>query len=145
MTERKTYSDGFSALEMTLLVGSEMREREMRVYLQWMRRLAVSVFFSVMFLFGMLSPNIFAVESQNSTQANFVYTVKAGDTLYRIALEYGVTVRQLVAVNNIAQPNLIRLGQKIIIPVTNFLATIRDEVYGCVPGIRSPKSRLSMA
>ena len=90
----------------------------MRVYLQWMRRLAVSVFFSVMFLFGMLSPNIFAVESQNSTQENFIYTVKAGDTLYRIALEYGVTVRQLVELNDIAQPNLIRLGQKIIIPVT---------------------------
>ena len=91
----------------------------MRVCLQWMRRLAVSVFFSVMFLFGMLSPNIFAVESQNSTQANFVYTVKAGDTLYRIALEYGVTVRQLVAVNNIVQPRLIRLGQKIVIPITS--------------------------
>ncbi|MGB4944912.1 MAG: LysM domain-containing protein, partial [Trichococcus flocculiformis] len=63
----------------------------MRVYLQWMRRLAVSVFFSGMFLFGMLSPNTVAVESQNATQENFIYTVKAGDTLYRIALEYGVT------------------------------------------------------
>ena len=90
----------------------------MRVYLQWMRRLAVFVFFSVMFLFGMLSPNTVAVESQNATQENFIYTVKAGDTLYRIALEYGVTVRQLVELNDIAQPRLIRLGQKIIIPVT---------------------------
>nr|WP_321292342.1 LysM domain-containing protein [uncultured Trichococcus sp.] len=84
----------------------------MPVCLQWMRRWAISVFFSVMFLFGMLSPNVFAVESQNATQTNTVYTVKAGDTLYRIALEYGVTVRQLVAVNNIVQPRLIRLGQK---------------------------------
>ena len=102
----------------------------MRVCLQWMRRLAVSVFFSVMFLFGMLSPNIFAVESQNSTQANFVYTVKAGDTLYRIALEYGVTVRQLVAANNIVQPRLIRLGQKIVIPTASAAIADSSQPFG---------------
>ena len=108
----------------------------MRVCLQWMRRLAVSVFFSVMFLFGMLSPNIFAVESQNSTQENFIYTVKAGDTLYRIALEYGVTVRQLVAANNIVQPRLIRLGQKIVIPTASAVVADSSQSFGMkYPGV----------
>ncbi|WP_245826729.1 LysM peptidoglycan-binding domain-containing protein [Trichococcus collinsii] len=81
-----------------------------------MRRWVVSAFFSVLLLFDMLSPNIVAVESQNAAQENVIYTVKAGDTLYRVALEYGVTVRQLVAANDIVQPRLIRIGQKNVIP-----------------------------
>ena len=44
------------------------------------------------------------------------YTVKAGDTLYAIALRYGVTITQLVNANGIANPNLIRVGQVLIIP-----------------------------
>ena len=44
------------------------------------------------------------------------YTVKAGDTLYAIALRYGVTITQLVNANGITNPNLIRVGQVLIIP-----------------------------
>ena len=43
----------------------------------------------------------------------FVYTVVKGDTLGRIASAYGVTVRDLVRWNNIADPNLILIGQKL--------------------------------
>ena len=71
----------------------------MLVCVQWMRRLVGSVFFSMMFLFGILSTNVLAVDSQKAAQANIVYTVKAGDTLYGIALEYGVTLQQLVTEN----------------------------------------------
>ena len=42
-----------------------------------------------------------------------VYTVVKGDTLGRIASAYGVTVRDLVRWNNIADPNLILIGQKL--------------------------------
>ena len=35
------------------------------------------------------------------------YTVKRGDTLSKIASWYGVTVEQIVAFNNIQNPNLI--------------------------------------
>ena len=41
------------------------------------------------------------------------YTVKSGDTLSAIAKKYGTTVNQLVAWNNIKNPNLIYVGQKI--------------------------------
>lgn len=41
------------------------------------------------------------------------YTVKRGDNLISIAARYGTTVNQLVAWNNIANPNLIYEGQKI--------------------------------
>lgn len=41
------------------------------------------------------------------------YTVKKGDTLTSIAKKYKTTVKQLVAWNNIKNPNLIRVGQKL--------------------------------
>lgn len=39
------------------------------------------------------------------------YTVKKGDTLSKIAKEYGTTVNELVKLNGIKDPNLIRVGQ----------------------------------
>ena len=41
------------------------------------------------------------------------YTVQRGDNLTKIANRYGTTVNQLVAWNNIANPNLIYAGQKL--------------------------------
>lgn len=42
-----------------------------------------------------------------------VYTVKKDDTLSAIAKRYGTTYQQLAKINNISNPNLIRVGQKI--------------------------------
>ncbi len=44
------------------------------------------------------------------------YTVKPGDTLYAIAVKYGTTVQAIAAANNIANPNLIQVGQVLKIP-----------------------------
>jgi len=44
------------------------------------------------------------------------YTVKPGDTLYAIAVKYGTTVQAIAAANNISNPNLIRVGQVLVIP-----------------------------
>ena len=43
--------------------------------------------------------------------------VKSGDQLSRIAKQYGVTVAAIQEANNIEDPNLIRVGQKLIIPL----------------------------
>ncbi len=43
------------------------------------------------------------------------YTVKPGDTLYAIAVKYGTTVPAIVAANDISNPNLIQVGQVLII------------------------------
>lgn len=43
------------------------------------------------------------------------YIVKAGDTLSGIAQRYGTTYQELARKNNIANPNLIYVGQKLII------------------------------
>lgn len=46
---------------------------------------------------------------------NTYYIVKSGDTLSYIALWYNTTVEELVKLNNIQNPNLIYVGQKILI------------------------------
>ena len=52
--------------------------------------------------------------SDSSTEQ--VYTVKAGDTLSKIAAKYGTTYQKLASYNGIANPNKINVGQKIRIP-----------------------------
>lgn len=43
------------------------------------------------------------------------YTVKRGETLAQIALDHGVDYRELAAWNNIENPNLIRVGQVLVL------------------------------
>jgi peptidoglycan-N-acetylglucosamine deacetylase len=48
-----------------------------------------------------------------------LYVVKPGDTLYRIAGLYGVTVAAIVSANNIANPSLIYPNQVLVIPTSS--------------------------
>ena len=45
-----------------------------------------------------------------------VHIVARGENLYRIALRYGTTVSTLAAYNNLANPNLIFVGQHLVVP-----------------------------
>lgn len=45
-----------------------------------------------------------------------VHTVVAGETLAKIAGAYGTSISALISANNITNPNLIRVGQKLNIP-----------------------------
>lgn len=47
-----------------------------------------------------------------------IYVVKSGDTLSSIAMKYGTTYQKLASYNNISNPNIITVGQKIKIPKT---------------------------
>ncbi|MEA2086737.1 MAG: 5'-nucleotidase C-terminal domain-containing protein [Candidatus Caldatribacteriota bacterium] len=45
-----------------------------------------------------------------------LYVVEAGDSLWKIAQKFGTTVEKIIACNELADPNLLRCGQEIIIP-----------------------------
>lgn len=51
------------------------------------------------------------------------YTVKKGDTLTAIAKRYGTTWRTLAVLNNLDNPDLITVGQKLKIPAANAQAS----------------------
>lgn len=71
------------------------------------------------------------------TETNYeVYTVQSGDTLYKIANTYGVTVNDIINVNNLNNTNL-SIGQRLQIPLkevtsSNFVYTVKkgDTLYG---------------
>lgn len=47
-----------------------------------------------------------------------IYTVKQGDTLYKIAERYDVTVNDIVSANGLTRPNDLTIGQSLFIPNT---------------------------
>jgi LysM repeat protein len=53
------------------------------------------------------------------TTAERIHIVQAGENLYRIGLQYGFTIDELAAYNNIANPNVLEVGQQIKIPPSN--------------------------
>lgn len=52
----------------------------------------------------------------NAAKPDIIYVVQKGDTLSKIAKKYGTTWKKLARYNNIANANVIRVGQKIKIP-----------------------------
>src|SRR5258707_12210608 len=77
-----------------------------------MRRLtaAITALVMVAALFGGL---VQPVAAQNS---GTTYTVQPGDNLYRIGLKFGVSADALAKANGIVNPNIVLVGQKLIIP-----------------------------
>jgi murein DD-endopeptidase MepM/ murein hydrolase activator NlpD len=61
-----------------------------------------------------------------------IHVVARGDTLARIASQYGSSISALATINNIKNPNLIRLGQQLLVP----MGTPHD------PNVRSGRSHI---
>lgn len=83
------------------------------------RKFATSIN-SIVALNGIKNPNliyageVFKIPSARSEQA-VIYTVKRGDTLWGISRKFGTTVENLVKLNSVKNPNLIYVGEKLII------------------------------
>ena len=68
--------------------------------------------------------------NNNNSIENNIYTVKSGDTLSEIALEYGTTVSNILSLNpSITNPNLIYPGQNIIINTSNSNDSVMNTTY----------------
>lgn len=59
---------------------------------------------------------------------NSEHVVKPGDTLFSIARNYGVSLDQVLNINNIKDPRHLRAGQRIVIPQTVAAETRENEV-----------------
>ena len=68
------------------------------------------------------------VNSILASNSVVTYTVKSGDTLSSIASKYGTTYQKLAEYNNIANPNIINVGQVIKIP-NESTSIIEKEYY----------------
>ncbi|MCB9431775.1 MAG: LysM peptidoglycan-binding domain-containing protein [Ardenticatenaceae bacterium] len=67
-------------------------------------------------------------ESSGGTGATpTTYTVQAGDTLYTIALKYGLTVQELATANNITNVDSLSVGDTLTIPAPG---TVTDDQQG---------------
>ena len=62
------------------------------------------------------SPTPTPAATPTPTPAPQTYTVQAGDTLLQVAERFGITVDDLQAKNNLADPNSIFVGQKLELP-----------------------------
>ena len=82
---------------------------------------------------------------------NDTYTVKGGDTLSEIAVNFKTTVNELIGLNNIANPNLIEVGQVIKLPggINSNLKSIDEIAKEVIKGVwgngENRKKRLSEA
>lgn len=66
--------------------------------------------------------------SDISNNTNNIYTVVKGDSLYKIANQYGVSVNDIMKANNLSNSNL-SIGQKLIIPSKE-----NNQIYTVVSG-----------
>ena len=65
-----------------------------------------------------LSQEVYDKYAKNLTQTqndDIIYIVKPGDTLSKIAKQYGTTYQKIALDNKIANPNVIRVGQRLTI------------------------------
>jgi hypothetical protein len=62
------------------------------------------------------SPRPTATPAPSTTPRPKSYKVRSGDTMTAIAIRFGTTVAEISALNNIANPSLIRVGQVLRIP-----------------------------
>jgi LysM repeat protein len=66
---------------------------------------------------GTVKPVRTAKPAATASPRGTVYAIKAGDTLYAVAVRFKVTLAALLKANpSITNPNLIVVGQKIVIP-----------------------------
>ncbi len=55
--------------------------------------------------------------ARTPTAVMMTYIVQEGDTLYDIALRYGVDMDEIIAINGLEDPNTLYVGQELLIPL----------------------------
>jgi murein DD-endopeptidase MepM/ murein hydrolase activator NlpD len=85
-------------------------------------------------LFMLLAFGFTLVIAQENQPNVTIHVVQRGETLFRIALNYGLSVDELARINSIVNPSNIMVGQRLLIP----LATSEDGEATSVPMLETP-------
>jgi spore germination protein len=67
-----------------------------------------------------------------------VYTVRAGDSLWTISRRYGISVADIVRLNNIQNPDRIMVGQRLYLPRSRTMVETSAYLDPRMTGARSP-------
>ena len=76
-----------------------------------------------------LVASLLVAETGRAQESGPVYIVQAGDSLSSIAARFNLTVGELMAANNITDPNLLGAGQELIIPGLEGVVGTLDTEY----------------
>lgn len=81
-----------------------------------------TVEFAIQTVAGAISPEVdhtpTATPTITPTPLPVMYTVEEGDMLGFIAEAFGISAEAIIAANNISDPTLLQIGQRLLIPVT---------------------------
>jgi len=69
------------------------------------------------------------ISGKTATSCRLVYTVRAGDSLYSIARNYGVSWETIAAENNMTSPYVIAVGERIVVPLSSGTETGCQFIY----------------
>jgi LysM repeat protein len=69
-----------------------------------------------------------AAPAAPEAEAEEVYVIQSGDTLAAIATRYNITIDEIVRANNMANPDFVFVGQRLVIPVRNATAPRAGQV-----------------
>lgn len=59
-----------------------------------------------------------------ATQSGIYHTVQQGENMFRIARRYGITVDDIAAANDLADPGTVQAGQVLLIPISPPVGTV---------------------
>lgn len=74
-----------------------------------------------------------------NTPALIIHTVEAGDTILALALQYGISADDITAANGLANPDAIREGMELLIPIGGL-----PEASATPPPLPTPSSTATM-
>ena len=87
------------------------------MHASWVRRFGWIAAVAVLLgLYLVPAASASTIPSTGTACAPVIHVVCRGETLYRIAARYGVSVQAIVAANGIWNPNAIYAGQRLVIP-----------------------------
>lgn len=82
-----------------------------------------------------LAPQVLTPAPTNTpapTPTPIIHIIQPGDTLLGIALQYGVTLDELYQVNGVLKPELLQIGQAVVIPIPGSVGRSTNNNSGAV-------------